>query len=358
MRLPLPADAGFGVRIYDKATVILGDLWVEKIVMHCVRRRLLIAVAALAGCASAAAADWKPEKTVEIVTMSGPGGANDVIARTVQRVIQQKKLVDTPLAIVSKVGAGGVLSWNYLNQHPGDGGYISISPINLLTEHILGASPLTYTDVTPIAQLFNEYVAFAVKSDSTLKGGRDILERLRRDPGAVSFAVAASLGGANHIATVLAMKNAGIDVKKLKFVVFTSGVQSQTAVMGGHVDVAAVPVSGVVPQLEAGRLRVLAVSSAHRLGGALASVPTWQEQGANSIFSSWRGVIGPKGMSAAQVVYWENVLAKVVASDEWKKDMVNNYWESNFMTSADSRKFLQAQYEEYKNVLVEVGLAR
>ena len=119
MRLPLPADAGFGVRIYDKATVILGDLWVEKIVMHCVRRRLLIAVAALAGCASAAAADWKPEKTVEIVTMSGPGGANDVIARTVQRVIQQKKLVDTPLAIVSKVGAGGVLSWNYLNQQIG-----------------------------------------------------------------------------------------------------------------------------------------------------------------------------------------------------------------------------------------------
>ena len=69
-------------------------------------------------------------------------------------------------------------------------------------------------------------------------------------------------------------------------------------------------------------------------------------------------MIGPKGMSAAQVAYWENVLAKVVASDEWKKDMTNNYWESNFMTSADSRKFLQAQYEEYKNVLVEVGLAR
>ena len=290
--------------------------------------------------------------------MSGPGGANDIIARTVQRVIQQRKLVDAPLAIVSKVGAGGVLGWSYLNQHAGDGGYISISPINLLTEHILGASPLTYTDVTPIAQLFNEYVAFVVRADSPLRSGRDILDKLRSDSGALSFAVAASLGGANHIAAVLAMKNAGIDVKKLKFVVFTSGVQSQTAVMGGHVDVAAVPVSGVVPQVEAGRLRVLAVSSAQRLGGAFASVPTWKEQGVGSVFSSWRGVIGPKGMSAPQVAYWENVMARVVESDDWKKDIATNFWESNFMTSAESRKFLQAQYAEYKSVLIEVGLAR
>ena len=326
--------------------------------MACEWRRWLMAVAALLGCVPAFAADWTPQKAVEIVAMSGPGGANDVIARTLQRIIQQKKLVDVPVAVVSKVGAGGVLAWNYLNQHAGEGGYLSVSPINLLVEHILGASPLTYTDVTPVAQLFNEYVAFVVRSDSPLRSGRDVIDRLRRDAGAVSFAIAASLGGANHIATVLAMKNAGIDTKKLRFVVFTSGVQSQTAVMGGHVDVAAVPVSGVVPQLEAGRLRVLAVSSSQRLGRVLAAVPTWKEQGADSVFSSWRGVIGPKGMSAPQIAYWENVIAQVVATEDWKKDMTNNFWESNFMTSAESRKFLKSQYDEYKNVLVEVGLAR
>ncbi len=326
--------------------------------MACEWRRWLMAVAALLGCVPAYAADWAPRKAVEIVAMSGPGGANDVIARTLQRIIQQKKLVDVPVAVVSKVGAGGVLAWNYLNQHAGEGGYLSVSPVNLLVEHILGASPLTYTDVTPVAQLFNEYVAFVVRSDSPLKSGRDVIERLRGDAGAVSFAIAASLGGANHIATVLAMKNAGIETKKLRFVVFTSGVQSQTAVMGGHVDVAAVPVSGVVPQLEAGRLRVLAVSSSQRLGRVLAAVPTWKEQGADSVFSSWRGVIGPKGMSAPQIAYWENVIAQVVATDEWKKDMANNFWESNFMTSAESRKFLKSQYDEYKSVLMEVGLAR
>jgi len=317
-----------------------------------------LVVAAGFSAGSAAAADWKPEKNVEFVAMSGPGGANDIIARVVQGIIQQKKLVDAPITVVSKVGAGGVLAWTYLNQHSGDGAYLSISPINLLIEHIIGASPITYTDVTPIAQLFNEYVAFAVKPDSPLKSGKDLIERLKTDPGAVSFAIAASLGGANHIATMVAMKAAGVDTRKLKFVVFTSGSLGQAAVMGGHVDVAVVPVSGAVAQVGAGRLRVITVSSTQRLGGVFAAVPTWREQGVNSVFSSWRGVIGPKGLSPAQIAYWEGVIGKVAQTEEWKKEMANNFWESNFMTSADSRKYLKVQYDEYKSVLIDVGLAK
>jgi putative tricarboxylic transport membrane protein len=329
--------------------------------MHATACRLrtgIAVVAALLICGAGLAADWKPERPIEIVAMSGPGGANDIIARTLQRVIQQRKLVDAPMTVVSKVGAGGVIAWSYLNQHAGDGGYISVSPINLLIEHILGASPITYTDVTPIAQLFNEYVAFAVKGDSALRSGRDVIDKLKADPGSVSFAVAASLGGSNHIATMVALKSAGVEVKKLKFIVFNSGVQSLTNVMGGHVDVAAVPVSGVVSQMAAGRLRVLAVSSARRLGGSFASVPTWKEQGADSVFSSARGVIGPKGMSAAQVAYWEQVLARVVESEDWKKDLEGNFWEGQFLQSADTRKLLKTQYDEYKSVLIDVGLAR
>ena len=321
-------------------------------------RARVVMIALLLNAGTALAADWKPERPVEIVAMSGPGGANDVIARTLQRVMQQRKLVDAPMTVVSKVGAGGVIAWSYLNQHAGDGGYISVSPINLLIEHILGASPITYTDITPIAQLFNEYVAFAVKAESPLRGGRDVVDKLKADPGSVTFAVAASLGGSNHIATMVALKSAGVDVKKLKFVVFTSGVQSLTSVMGGHVDVAVVPVSGVVSHVTAGRLRVLAVSAAKRLGGSFSSVPTWKEQGADSVFSSARGVIGPKGMTAAQIAYWENVLARVVESDDWKKDLESNYWEGQFLTSADTRKLLKTQYDQYKSVLIDVGLAR
>lgn len=324
-----------------------------------VRWGILLALGTVSGLLAApAAAQWSPKKNVEIVALSGPGGANDIIARAVQRVIQQQKLVEVPVSVISKVGGGGVLAWTYLNQHAGDGAYISISPINLMTEHILGASPITYSDVTPIAQLFDEYVAFSVRADSPIQDGRDLARRVRSDPGAVSFAVAAALGGANHIATALAMKAGGADIRKLKFVVFTSGGQSLTAVMGGHVDVAVTPVAGAARQAQGGRLRVIAVTARERLGGALSTAPTWKEIGVESVFSSPRGVIGPKGLTKEQIAYWEDVLVKVVQTEEWKGDIEKNFWAPNFMKSADSAQYLKAQYGQYRGVLVDLGLAR
>lgn len=281
-----------------------------------------------------------------------------MILMAVQKILQEKKLVDVPITVVSKVGAGGVLGWTYLNQHPGDGRYISISPINLLTEHIAGASPITYTDVTPIAQLFNEYVAFSVRSDSSLKSGRDLAQQLRGNPASASFSVAAALGGANHIATALTMKAAGVDIRKLKFVVFNAGAQSLTAVMGGHVDVAVTPVSAAVSQLQTGRTRVIALSSPQRPQGPASVVPTWKEQGVDVVFSSFRGVIGPKAMTPDQIAYWEDVLTKVVQSEEWKRDLEKNYWESDFLTSVETTKYLKAEYERYKAVLTDLGLAK
>lgn len=318
----------------------------------------LLALAAAAGVAGPALAQWRPTKSVEIVAMSGPGGANDVIARAIQRHMQQRSLVGVPITVTNRPGAGGVIAWSYLNQHAGEGGFLSVSPINLLTEHIAGASPITYTDVTPIAQLFNEYVAFSVHPESSIRTGADLAQQLKSDPGSASFAVAAALGGANHIATALAMKAAGVDLRKLKFVVFNSGPQSLTAAMGRHVDVAVVPVSGTVPQLQAGRIRVIAVTSAQRMPGAFSTVPTWKEQSIDIVFSSFRGVIGPKGMTAEQIAYWEGVLRKVVQTEEWQQEMQKRYWESNFMTSAETVKFLQAQYERYKAALTDLGLAR
>lgn len=324
-----------------------------------VRCCAVLALGVAAACAAIPGlAQWSPKKNVEIVAMSGPGGANDVIARAVQRVIQQKKLADAPVSVISKVGSGGVLAWTYLNQHAGDGTYLSISPINLMTEHILGASPITYRDVTPIAQLFDEHVAFSVRADSPIKDGQDLVRRLLRDPGSTSFALAVALGGGNHIATALSLKAAGVDVRKLKLVVFNSGGQSLTAVMGGHVDVAVTPIAGAAPQMQAGRVKMIAVSAPQRLGGILSVVPTWKDLGVDAVFSSPRGVIGPKEMTKEQIVFWEDVLAKVVQTEEWKRDVEKNFWVPNFMKSAESAHYLKTQYEQYRVVLADLGLAR
>ncbi|HWI13242.1 MAG TPA: tripartite tricarboxylate transporter substrate binding protein, partial [Burkholderiales bacterium] len=223
---------------------------------------------------------------------------------------------------------------------------------------IAGASPITYSDVTPVAQLFNEYVVWSVRPDGGIADMNAVVERLRKDPGSVSFAVAAALGGANHIAAALAAKAVGVDVRKLKFVVFNSGPQSLTAVMGGHVDVAVAPVSSTVRLAEGGKVKMLGVSSAQRLWGAMRDVPTWREQGVDVVFSSWRGIIGPKAMTAEQLAYWEAVIERMTRSEEWRRELERMYWESNYLKSADTTRFLAAQYQEYKGVLGELGLAK
>lgn len=320
--------------------------------------KCIAGVAALMAFPALAATAWAPEKNVEIVVTTGPAGAQDRTARTMQGILQQRQMVSVPITVVNKPGGGGALGLAYLNQRTADGHALLTTSPTLLANHIVGASTLTYTDVTPIAQLFSEYVGFAVRADSPIKSARDLVERIRKDPSAFSASISTSAGNHNHIAIGLVMKTAGVDLKRLKVVVFKASGESVTAVLGGHVDFLATTASNLVQHVTDGKMRVLAMASPSRLAGPMASVPTWRELGIDAIGNNWRGVAGPKGMTAAQVAYWEGVLAGLVATDEWKKDIEKNLWVGNYMRSADSGAEYKRQYAELKDVLTELGLAK
>ncbi len=308
--------------------------------------------------APAIAQGWKPERPVEIIVGTSAGGPQDRTGREVQKILQDLKLVAPPVNVVNRPGGGGAVALSYLNQHAGDGHHLMINAISLLTNHITGKTPLNYTEFTPIAIMGIEYVALSVRADSPLKSGKDVIERLRKDPSSLSVAIGTALGNATHLSFAIAMKAAGLDIKKLRTVVFNSGSESITAALGGHVDVAASAPSSVLPQVRAGKMRMLVIGAPQRLPGDLAGVPTWRELGVNSTFDLWRGLAGPRGMTAAQVQFWDGALAKVVQTDEWKKqleryDMVNVY-----KNSAETAKHWNAEYEEVKGVLAELGLAK
>jgi putative tricarboxylic transport membrane protein len=317
---------------------------------------LIVLAASLA--TPGAAQQWKPTRNVEIIAPSAAGGGSDDVARLLQRILQERKLVDVATTVVNRPGAGGAIAWTTLNQHPGDGHYLSISTANLLTNHITGTSALGYTDLTPIAQLFSESVAVAVRADSPIRNGKDLLARLKADASALSAAVGTSLGNTGHIALALATRAAGGDARKLKAVVFSAAAQGQSALLGGHVDLIASPASNVVPHVLEKRIRVIAVSAPARLGGALADVPTWRELGADVVVDNLRGVVGPKDLPASQVAYWEGVLGRLVAMDEWRQNLEQHVRASSFTGSAGSRKALELQYEQMRAGLAELGLAK
>jgi putative tricarboxylic transport membrane protein len=301
---------------------------------------------------------WRPDKAVELVVPSAPGGGTDKTARLMQRIWQERRIVEVPVSVVNKSGGAGAVSLAYLRQHASDAHYVQIVSAVLLTNHIAGSSPLTYTDFTPVALLNSEYVAFAVKADSPIQSLRDLSARLQKDPASVSIAVGTSLGGVNHVAAALVARGAGSDARKLRTVVFKSSAESAMAGLGGHVDVVVSSASVLLPHVKSGALRLIGLSAPRRLAGPLAGVPTLKEQGVDAVVDNFRFMIAPPGISASQLAYWDAAGARLAQADEWKKDLENNVLENTYMQSRDARKYLDEQYAGLKAALADAGLAR
>ncbi len=313
-------------------------------------------VATLAAGGSHAQA-WKPERPVELIAMNAPGGGSDRTLRIMAKILQEGRHVEVPVNVVNKPGGGGSVAYAYLNQHPGDAHYLQLASKSLLTNHIAGRGP-SYSDFTPVAFLFGEYVSVTVKPDSPLRTGRDLIERMKKDPGALSFGIATSLGNPNHQAVAAALKAAGVDIRKLRTVIFPSGGAASTAMLGGHVDVVPITAAFAASMARQGQVRVLAVTAPTRLPDVLADVPTWREQGYDAVVSNWRSIFGPRGMSAPQIAYWEQALQRFVESDGWKKELGVNFWRSEYLRSAETRKFIEQDDAQARAFLSELGLAK
>lgn len=314
-------------------------------------------IALFASASMCTAAEWKPTKHIEIVSASAAGGAADATARSVQRLLQEQKLVPVSSTVVNKAGGQQTLAMNYLTQKGGDPHYIAVASTPLLSNHITGASKQHYSDFTPLALLFTEYVAVSVPVDSPIKDAKDLVERMRKDSASLSFGVGTSIGGINHIGAALGLKAAGADIRKMKPVVFNSSGQALTAAIGGHVDASASLVNSAVQQLKNGKMKVLVVTAPQRLA-ALPDVPTWKDLGLNATTMNWRMIIGGKGMTAEQVAYWDATMKRLADSPEWKADLGRNLQEPVYVPSGEMPRFLEEQYEQFKVVLTDLGLVK
>ncbi|MDB5862345.1 MAG: tctC6, partial [Betaproteobacteria bacterium] len=245
-----------------------------------------------------------------------------------------------------------------VSQRSGDPHCLGIITSGLLSNHIIGASTLTPADFTPIASLLNDYVVFAVSAASGIRTGKDLADRLKKDPRSITLGFANAYGSSRHIAAGLLIKSLGGNPRELKPVVFKGSAEAITALLGGHIELVVIGAVNAVAHLSSGRMRVIAVASPQRLPGALAAVPTWKEQGVDLTYGSWRAIFGPKGLAPAQVAYWESTLRKVTQSPEWKADLEKNYWSDDFVTGAALKKDIDQEYAATKAVLVDLGLAK
>ena len=191
--------------------------------------RLLIPLLLVAS-APALPQSWAPSRPVELLVGVAPGGGIDRTARTIQKIVQEKRLLDTPINVVNKPGGGGTLAQAYLSQRAGDAHHFEITATSLLTNQITGRTPHGHREYTPVVMLYDEYLGFAVAAGSAIKDGGQLLDALK-DPDALPIAIATSAGNTNHIGAALIARAAGVDPRKLKVVVFISGGEAMTALL-------------------------------------------------------------------------------------------------------------------------------
>jgi putative tricarboxylic transport membrane protein len=325
---------------------------------HMTLARWIMALTLCAVSAGSAAQAWSPQKNVELIISTAPGGTNDKTARVLQRIVVENKLLSSTLTVVNKPGAAGAVANAYVNQHPGDPHYVFIGTPGLIGQHILGVSASSHKDFTLVASLFNDYVVMAVNANSPVKNGKDLIERLRTSPQSLTIGFAASLGNHHHITAGLLMKAVGGNVRALKLVVFKGSAEAITALLGGHIDVVSTGAVNAVAHVAGGKLRVIGVAAPQRFSGALANASTWKEHGADVVYGNWRALVGPPGLSPAHVTYWENVLNKVTETAAWRTELESNYWSSYFFTGQQLMKNLDREYAETKSVMADIGLIK
>ncbi len=318
-------------------------------------RRSTLAALALAaalpfGAAQAQVADLR------IMAPAAPGGGWDQTARSMQQALQADKLA-TNVQVMNVPGAGGTIGLaQFVNGAKGDpnalivGGYVMVGAI------ITNKSPVDLSQVTPIARLTGEYEAIAVPASSPLKTVADLVAALKADPQKVSWA-GGSAGGTDHITAGLIAKAVGVDPTKINYIAFSGGGESLASILGGKVTAGISSLSEYVAQAKAGKLRVLAVSSAERLAEA-PEVPTFKESGIDVEIQNWRMVAAAPGITDAQKATLTETIDKMAKSKTWRDILATKGWADTYLSGPAFEAQLAKDIASTQVILKEVGLSQ
>jgi putative tricarboxylic transport membrane protein len=309
---------------------------------------IFISFTLMAGMAMAA----YPTKPVVLVTHSSPGAGGDIFLRNLAKHMEPY-LGGTSLVVENKAGGGGAIAMNAVATSRPDGYTIyGVTPTYLLTP-LLGQTARTYRDFTAVARVFIDPMILYVKYDSRFKSAKDVIEDAKKNPGKQRWG-GATFGSIEHMIGHQIQKVAKIEVVPVNF---EGGGDLLVAVLGGHVDLGLGEPGEVMGQVEGKKLRVLACFTENRLP-LLPDVPTMKELGHNVVVEKFRGLVGPKGLPAEVLTWWETKIQQVLKDAKYKK-----YYESvnllpSFLGSKDFSANVEKDNARLTDYLKEIGLLK
>ncbi|GLH98753.1 Bug family tripartite tricarboxylate transporter substrate binding protein [Phytohabitans aurantiacus] len=319
----------------------------------------LVAVTALSACgATADKADNEqgsgPITDLRLMVPNSPGGGYDTTARTIAKVMEDTKIA-SGVEVFNLSGAGGTVGLQRTVNEKGNGKLAMQMGLGVVGASYTQKSPAKLTQTTALAKVIEESGAIVVPKNSPYQTITDLVTAWKADPKKVAVGGGSSPGGPDHLLPMQLAKAVGIDPKQVNFVSYDGGGELLPAVLGGKVAFGASGFGEFLDQVEAGQIRVLAVSGEQRQE-ALKDVPTLKESGIDLVFTNWRGIVAPPGISDADKQTWIDVLTKVHDSDAWKAELAKRGWTDAFVTGEAFSTFLTEQDKAVADILTGLGL--
>lgn len=299
-------------------------------------------------------AAWQPNKPIIITAPSNPGSGWDAMARFMQMVIGKDSLAPQPVEVINRGGGSGSIAMTELvAAKNGDPHELMAVGFHLTSAALMLGSRYSLLDTTPLARLIGEYQIVAVPVASPFRSLNDLITAYRADPKSVSWGGGAA-GGTDHIFMALLSEQIGVDPAGAKYVAFTGGGETAAAVMGGQVSAAISGYGEFRGLLDTGRIRLLAISAPDRRTDA--DIPTFVEQGVDLVFSNWRGIVAPPGITPAQKAWIMGMIDNLHASPEWRKILQRNQWQDEYLQGDAFGDFLREDSARTRRVLDRLGI--
>lgn len=330
-------------------------------------RALLAAAAtvpmlAIAACGATAndgdaggASDSGPVTDLRIMVPNTPGGGYDTTARTMAKVMEDGKIA-SGVEVFNLSGAGGTVGLQRTVNEKGNGKLAMQMGLGVVGASYTQKSAAKLTQTTPIAKVIEEPGAIVVPKDSPYQTINDLVTAWKADPKKLAVGGGSSPGGPDHLLPMQLAKTVGIDPKQVSYVSYDGGGELLPAILGGKIGFAASGVGEFVDQVEAGQVRVLAVTSEQRIDAAK-DTPTLKESGIDLVFTNWRGIVAPPEIPAADRQAWIDVLTEMHDTDAWKAELDKHGWTDAFVTGDQFATFLTEQDKAVATILTDLGLA-
>lgn len=308
-----------------------------------------IAGAGIIGMPRASFAQVYPARPTTIIVPFAAGGAGDLSARVIADFASNKKGDAT--AVDFRPGAGATIGTSQVAESAPDGttlGLYSVSPFGT-TPHLQKVSYDPLTSFTYVAAHVFVPIAFYVKADSPFATWEDAVKFAVDNPGKLRWGTAA-VRGAAHLATEAAFRNSKAQTT---FVPFKGGSEAMTALLGGHIEASVSSDYG--PQLDGGQVRLLASTGIEKIT-AFPDLPTYGEMGLPIAVEATYGLVGPAGLPADVVTYWNDTVKELQVAPEFDEYLKVVKGEKLYWDNAEFTERAREAYTKLGEAIRELGL--